>query len=204
MTGFDAIVLAGGRSSRLGGSPKALLVRAGRTLLKTTLDAVSGAATTVVVGALGPAEVARLSSSTTCCREYPPYGGPVAGIASGLSALPDDLGRDRERILVLGCDMPAVSAAVRPLLDAPAGLADRDALLAQPEGGGPQYLVGLYRRSALERAFAEQRPAGRSVRSLLAQLRWSTVAVPAGSCDDVDTWADAARLGWVERTSPTA
>ena len=121
MTGFDAIVLAGGRSSRLGGSPKALLVRAGRTLL-----------------------------------------------------------------------------------DAPAGLADRDALLAQPEGGGPQYLVGLYRRSALERAFAEQRPAGRSVRSLLAQLRWSTVAVPAGSCDDVDTRADAVRLGWVERTSPTA
>ncbi|MFD1214070.1 molybdenum cofactor guanylyltransferase, partial [Arthrobacter sp. GCM10027362] len=46
----DAVVLAGGRSSRLGGVPKALLEFEGRTLLRRTLDALSGARRIAVVG----------------------------------------------------------------------------------------------------------------------------------------------------------
>lgn len=189
---FDAIVLAGGRSSRLGGTPKALLARSGQTLLERTVDAASGAAMIAVVGALDPGEIARLPATAVCCREYPPFGGPVAGMAAGLAAL----ATARERVLVLGCDMPEVGAAVRVLVGAPAGLGDGDALIAQPEGRGPEQLAGLYRRSSLEDAFRLRPPADRSVRSVLAQLRWSTVAVPAGACDDIDTWEDAGRLGW--------
>ncbi|MCC5783938.1 molybdopterin-guanine dinucleotide biosynthesis protein A, partial [Kocuria sp. CCUG 69068] len=52
---FHAVVLAGGRSARLGGRPKAGLRRAGRTLLELTLDAVREAAGVVVVGPADPA-----------------------------------------------------------------------------------------------------------------------------------------------------
>ena len=53
---FDTVVVAGGRSSRLGGTPKALLPVAGSTLLTRTVDAVLPLGTVVVVGpALVPA-----------------------------------------------------------------------------------------------------------------------------------------------------
>uniref|UniRef100_UPI0039EF6021 molybdenum cofactor guanylyltransferase n=1 Tax=Sinomonas sp. G460-2 TaxID=3393464 RepID=UPI0039EF6021 len=47
---FDAIVLAGGRSSRLGGYPKPRLVYEGVTLLDRALGAVSAARRVAVVG----------------------------------------------------------------------------------------------------------------------------------------------------------
>ncbi|GGF10823.1 molybdenum cofactor guanylyltransferase [Subtercola lobariae] len=86
----DAIVLAGGRSSRLGGVAKAGLVFEGRTLLQRTLDAVPDARRTIVVGdtalraQLGNAAPAR---SITFVREDPPFAGPAAAVAAGLDAL---------------------------------------------------------------------------------------------------------------------
>jgi molybdopterin-guanine dinucleotide biosynthesis protein A len=47
---FDAVILAGGRSSRLGGVPKQQLTYDGATLLQRALDAAGGAAAAVVVG----------------------------------------------------------------------------------------------------------------------------------------------------------
>ncbi|MGO4494169.1 molybdenum cofactor guanylyltransferase, partial [Arthrobacter sp. 2YAF22_2] len=47
---YDAVILAGGRSSRLGGVPKAQLRVDGATLLERSLQAASGARRTVVVG----------------------------------------------------------------------------------------------------------------------------------------------------------
>lgn len=46
---FDAVVLAGGRSSRLGGRSKALLQLDGSTLLRRTLEAVRGSRRIAVV-----------------------------------------------------------------------------------------------------------------------------------------------------------
>ncbi|MBD8537305.1 molybdenum cofactor guanylyltransferase, partial [Plantibacter sp. CFBP 13570] len=48
----DAIILAGGRSSRLGGVAKASLLRDGRTLLQLAIDAARAAGGRVVV--VGP------------------------------------------------------------------------------------------------------------------------------------------------------
>ena len=47
---FDAIILAGGRSSRLGGVPKSGLIYDGATLLERSLSAAGAAVRTVVVG----------------------------------------------------------------------------------------------------------------------------------------------------------
>jgi GTP:adenosylcobinamide-phosphate guanylyltransferase len=47
---YVAIVLAGGRGTRLGGRDKAAVEVAGRSLLERALSAVAGAATVVVFG----------------------------------------------------------------------------------------------------------------------------------------------------------
>ncbi|WP_233265353.1 molybdenum cofactor guanylyltransferase [Leifsonia sp. AG29] len=187
---FDAIVLAGGRSSRLGGTPKAELTREGQTLLTRALVAAAGARRLAIVGETGREA---LPADAVLCREFPAFGGPVAGIAAGLAALSGGA----DRVLVLGCDMPGVGEAAGPLLlAAETGPTTADALIAHPDGDQPQPLAALYRREALEAVLADGSAAGRSMRSVLAQLRWEPVLVPAGSCDDVDTWEDAARLGW--------
>ncbi|HWK93390.1 MAG TPA: gephyrin-like molybdotransferase Glp [Luteimicrobium sp.] len=192
---FDAVVLAGGRAERLG-VPKPGVTLAGRTLLDHALAATAAARQTVVVG---PPELSR--PGITVVREDPPFGGPVAGLAAGLAALPRPEPGDSEvPVLVLACDVPRAHAAV-PLLLAAAYGPEADA----PDGaylvrdGRPQWLVGVYAREALDGALAELASgadglAGASVRALVAGLRCAEVPDPGALSDDVDTWDDAARL----------
>ena len=182
---FDAVVLAGGRSSRLGGTAKATLEIDGRSLLDLTLDAVTDARCTVVVGDVSA------PPGTLVTREFPAFGGPAAGIAAGLEVL--DSGADLT--LVLACDMPRVGEVVAALLAAGAGIAVDD--------GREQYLAGLYPSVALRRSVSSRPGAapvdGRSVRSLLATIEATLplprVPVPAGSTHDIDTWTDAELFG---------
>ncbi|MGC5165596.1 gephyrin-like molybdotransferase Glp [Luteimicrobium sp. DT211] len=192
---FDAVVLAGGRAERLG-VPKPGVTLAGRTLLDHALAATRAARRTVVVG---PPELAR--PGVAVVREDPPFGGPVAGLAAGLAALPrPEPGVSEMPVLVVACDVPRAADAV-PLLLAAAYGPEADA----PDGaylvrdGRPQWLVGVYAREALDRALADLSAggdglAGASVRALVAGLRCAEVADPDALSDDVDTWDDAARL----------
>lgn len=77
-----AIVLAGGRGSRLGGTDKAAIDIDGQMLIDHVLAAV---AECVPIVAVGPPNLAR--SGVTVVREDPPFSGPVAGIAAALDAL---------------------------------------------------------------------------------------------------------------------
>ncbi len=186
-TAFDALVLAGGRAARLG-TPKPGLVVAGRPLLEHALAATSGARRTVVVG---PEELAA-PGRYTLTREDPPFGGPVAGIAAGLAALPDDDGAPW--VLVLACDVPRAAEAVPALLAAARALPDDPPVHAvhAVRDGREQWLVGLYRRAAVEGALAALPAAhGASVRRLLAGLPAVVVPDEDGATDDVDTWEDA-------------
>ncbi|MHA7222511.1 molybdenum cofactor guanylyltransferase [Arthrobacter sp. RHLT1-20] len=209
---FDAVILAGGRSSRLGGVPKAGLVYHGATLLARALQAARDAGTVVVVGP----DPGTLPRGVLSCREDPPFAGPAAAIAAGLSALQlHHAGSGSGGVaappltLVLACDMPRVDAALRVLFEA-AGTTRRSgpsAPEAEPQGDGVmaladgrrQPLVGLYGTTALQRCVDE---AGRrgvltnaSVFALLASLDVREVTVPSGATDDVDTWDDASALG---------
>ncbi|WP_087872195.1 molybdenum cofactor guanylyltransferase [Arthrobacter globiformis] len=189
---FDAIILAGGRSSRLGGSPKSALMFDGATLLERSLAAAAGARHTVVVG---PA-VAGLPPGVLTSREDPPFAGPAAAIAAGLAALRG--AGPADKVLVLACDMPGVGAAVRALREALPG-SGADGVMAASADGRLQPLVGFYGTAVLERAVQEAAARNAlvhgSVFALLASLDVQAVAVPAGSTDDVDTWDDAAALG---------
>lgn len=207
---FDALILAGGRSSRLGGVPKQGLVFHGATLLQRSLAASAGATRTVVIGPPpGP-----LPDGVMTCRESPEFSGPASAVAAGLAALSHE-GTSRTLTLVLACDMPLVSAAVQVLT---ARMAETTASGAGCDGAGPtggrftgdgvmacaddgraQPLAGLYRTTALAKAVhelaASQKLINASMRSLLASLDVQLVTVPKGSTADVDTWDDAVALG---------
>lgn len=187
-TPFDAVVLAGGEGRRLGGVSKAEVLVGDRMLLDHALAATAGARHVVVVG---PDRLARPGVVTVL--EDPPLGGPVAGVAAGLGALPGD----DVPVLVLACDVPlAVRSvpALRSALDRSPG-ADGACLV---EDGRRQTLVALYRGAALRRAVARVASGGGvhgcSVRRLVADLDLVEVVTEGDEALDADTWEAVARL----------
>ncbi|MFB2586191.1 molybdenum cofactor guanylyltransferase [Herbiconiux liukaitaii] len=222
---LDAIVLAGGRSTRLGGSPKALLQVDGRRLVDIAVDAAreAGARRIVVVGPpvdLPPPASPLSTSAMGTVREDPPFGGPAAGIGAGLAALdpPDtDLGDSRyadadadadtggRAVLVLACDVPAAGGAVGPVLVEAERIAATRArgwcAAAVDPSGARQLLLAVYDAGLLSECVAAHRVAGTlsglAVRILVAPFAVTEVIVPPGSTADVDTWTDAEALGAV-------
>jgi molybdopterin-guanine dinucleotide biosynthesis protein A len=197
----SAVVLAGGRSSRLGGTPKAGLHYRGRTLLDTAVSAVRSAGVEAVA-VVGPPEVASLlaaDAGVLLTREEPPFGGPVAGISAGIQVLPHREGFTA----VLACDMPAADVLMQQLQAAAQvpWSARVDGFMAV-DGGTVQPLAALYRTSALRSALSRARSEGRlenaSVFSLIASLDMVRVEVPPGCTADVDDWAAARTIGITE------
>lgn len=199
---FDAIILAGGRSSRLGGVDKASLMFDGGTLLTRTLAAVEGAGAVVVVG---PFSAGGLPEGVRSAREDPPFSGPASAIAAGVDAL---TGSTAEYIAVLACDMPYARTAMQYLLTAAASLArtgkgtaasGADGVMAQDDMGKLQPLAALYKRAALTEAVRQRREGdgvtGMSVFRLVASLQVVPVTVAAPATRDVDTWDDARTFG---------
>ncbi|MGA4669971.1 NTP transferase domain-containing protein [Propionibacteriaceae bacterium Y1923] len=183
---FDAIVLAGGKGSRLGGVDKAALKVGGVRLLDRVLEAAAGARTTVVVGPVdAPAGV-------LVTREDPPGTGPAAGIAAGLAVV----GEHAEWTLLLACDLPGAPLAVHQLLALVVeGSAEADAYCLARESGQPEWLFGIYRTSALLAAVeAYGDPRDRSVRGMVGPLN-PVVVEPElpNAAHDLDTWSDHAR-----------
>ena len=205
---FDAIILAGGRSSRLGGVPKSGLIYDGATLLERSLRAAGAAGRTVVVGP----DPGDLPGGVLTCREDPLFAGPAAAIAAGLAAMAADHASRHEAAppapftLILACDMPRSAEAVRALAES---LAEFVAVAPERHGGSgvmavsadgrKQPLAGFYSTAALQRCVADAAGRGSlenaSVFALLARLDVREVRVPPGSTDDVDTWDDASALG---------
>lgn len=196
------MILAGGKSSRLGGVPKAKLTYDGATLLERALAAASGAGRVVVVGP----DPGTLPDAAMTAREDPPFAGPAAAIEAGLMALENHARQGLSAkeisapwVLVMACDMPFAGAAVPVLIRELAGHEESEGAMALSADGKRQPLLGIYRTAALQRevlAAAEQGGlANAAVFRLLARLDLLAVPVPAGSTDDVDTWDDAAALG---------
>ncbi|MGX1767127.1 NTP transferase domain-containing protein [Dietzia sp. NPDC055343] len=183
-----AIILTGGRGSRLGGVDKARLPVAGRPMVETVLGAaraVAGPAITV-----GPGGDA---------REDPPHSGPVAGIAAGLACLPDGV----DVVVVVACDLPELDAGtLRALVDA-VRTSGAAAALGVDAAGHEQYLLAAWDRRALAARLARLEAtvgtAGRAVRALYDDddtVATGFVHVPVGAqALDVDTWADLAGRG---------
>jgi molybdopterin-guanine dinucleotide biosynthesis protein A len=189
---IDGVVLAGGRSSRLGSVPKANLVFEQQSLLTHAIQAASITRRTVVVG---PVDALSLPGDILVTRESPPFGGPPPAVAAGLSALAASSAEPSDCILVLACDMPRVAAAATALLAQLPLDEGADGLIAVDHRQKLQPLAAVYRTERLAAAVDAAAVDSLPMFRLIAGLNLTPVTVPAGSTDDIDTWVDAARFG---------
>lgn len=179
--GLAAVILAGGRARRLGGVDKVALTVDGRTLLDRSLDAVADADPVVIVGPRRDVAVA-----VTWTREEPPGAGPLAALAAGLAALPEDLGTGH-RVAVLAGDLlgvrPDTVTRLRAALDERPGAGG--ALLVD-DAGFRQWMHGVWRLGALREQVSAASP-GAPLREVLGRLPLVEVAARGGEAADVDT-----------------
>lgn len=181
-----AIILAGGRSSRLG-QPKELLKADGRTLLQRTVDACHDCDPVVVVGP----DHHDLPNSVIQVREEPAYGGPVAAIAAGVRHI-----GAAEDVIVLACDMPRVGDVARRLLNARTSTDDgvhASALMVR-DRDRLQPLATLWNAGILEHEIDRAHVVDRSMRSLMEFVDVTVVDVPDGLTHDIDEPSDLAAL----------
>ncbi len=207
----DVIVLAGGRARRLGGVDKASMRVGARTLLGYIMDQLGPQRAIAVVG---PQKLASLEHGAlfgddfahrVLTREVPDFGGPAAGIASGVAAL----GNRRVRgnfTAILPVDAPWAPAALPELLAALTSeehgpeIHGPELAVAVDAGGREQWLTCVARSDALARRVeAAGELDGTSALKLLAPLktRFVTMTQPAKAqlVLDIDTPEDARRLG---------
>jgi molybdopterin-guanine dinucleotide biosynthesis protein A len=174
MVRWDAIVLAGGRGSRLGGVDKGALVIGGSSLLERTIHAVRGADRVMVVGDVE-------APDAIVVQETPRHGGPAAAVGAGLAEV------TAPYVLLLGCDQPFVADAIDTLVDAATG----DGVVAVDANGRRQHLMSVVRVESLRGSAAALGDLhGQSLRALLGPLDLREIAVPARSALDIDTWDD--------------
>ena len=175
---FDAVVLSGGRGTRLGGVDKGDLEIGGKRLFDRVLDALVAARRIVAVGP--PRETVTEMLWTS---EEPAGGRPVADLAAGLTLV------DEAVVVVMAVDMPFVTESVVARLVAAAGKGE-GAILAN---GGDQYLCGAYAAEALRARLRRLKVIrGASMRRLLEGLSLERVRDPAASWD-CDTWEQVER-----------
>lgn len=210
---LGAILLAGGRASRMGGVAKPLLEIAGRSMLQRAIDAclAMGCAPVTVVGpepgeattALAPPDDAittldpaplpsPLPRAVRWTREDPPFSGPAAAVVAALATW--DLAPDWT--FVLACDLPRVDAAVQQLSNDMLLLpSDTDGVCLADPSSRPQWLIGVYRTVALQRTAAALNDSGRnaSMHALLDDLAIAVVEASADVTGDIDTWEDFER-----------
>jgi molybdopterin-guanine dinucleotide biosynthesis protein A len=185
-------LLAGGRSSRMGGAPKGLLRLDGRPLLDRTLELFAGifGESLLVVGdpqAYAGTSVRRVADEQSGL-------GPAAGLQAALKGAPTPW------VFTAGCDMPFLSVAGIGLL---AGRRAGAVAVVPRWDGHLQPLHALWAREALpavERAMAGgERSLRRLAEAVGARVveaeAWGAVDPEGRAFLDADTPEEAARLG---------
>lgn len=177
---FAAVILAGGRGSRLGGIAKPLIDVGGRRMLQVALDAAAGAEQVVVVGDVP------VPSGVLRTIEDPPHSGPAAALAAGVRTLTGAA----PWILVLASDLPGADRAVPALLETAAHDESSDGVCYHDAEHRPQWLLAVYRVAPLREAIDSQPTTGLSLHRLVAPLELTTIPGDAAAIRDCDTWED--------------
>ena len=182
---YDAIVVAGGAASRLGGADKAAVEVDGVTLLDRAVGAARHAERTVVVGPRRPTQ-----RPVIWTQEDPPGGGPVAAIAAGIKQVREFW------CLVLAADLPWIGPAVPLLLTS----ASEHDVAVLTRNGRRNYLAAAWRTDALRAALDRlEQVASASMRQLIAGVSLADVPDERGWGLDCDTWDDIEQARAKER-----
>ncbi|HEU5319604.1 MAG TPA: molybdenum cofactor guanylyltransferase, partial [Methylomirabilota bacterium] len=143
------VIQAGGRSTRMGGEPKALLPLGGRRIIERVVDAVAPAVSDLLVVTNTP-EVYGFLGLPMVADVYPDHGS-LGGIFSGLRAAAGDVA------FTVACDMPFLHRDVVALVVARAGEGD---VVVPRVGDQLQTLHAAYAKACLPHIEARLR-AGR-------------------------------------------
>jgi len=180
-----AIILAGGRATRMGGVDKPAIVVGGRRMLDAALGAVDGCDRIAVVGPHRDELPARIVQT----QESPAGAGPVAALAAGLAALD---GSTDGLVVVLAADLPTLdSRTVSQLVATLVEHAEVEAAFAVDESGHVQFLLSVWRRRALTDRLDAL--AGRENQPMKALMPDRHVTVAVTGVADCDTPADIER-----------
>ena len=97
---ISAIILCGGKASRMAGEDKGLVVYRRKPLVQHVIERITPQVDDIVISANRNLDLYRDFSSRVISDTHDGYAGPLAGIASCLSYCKHD------RVLVVACDMP--------------------------------------------------------------------------------------------------
>lgn len=185
MTDWTAVILTGGRGSRLGHADKAEVRVDGSTLLDRVLAGTPG---DLPVVAVGPR--AATTRAVKFTLEEPRFGGPVAAIAAALADVHTTL------VTVVAVDMPDAPPVAAECALRLAGLDAVDAVIPVDGTQRRQPLSAAYRADALRAVIDDLGEVeGRSMRELMAGLRvveWHLDPAEAPLVADIDTPEDLA------------
>ena len=184
---LTALLVSGGKATRLGGLTKTALTVDGVPLIKRALTAVRGVSPHCPAVVVGDTEGLDDLGHVTHLREDPPFSGPAAAIATGVAHV------TTEFVAVLAADLPRIDAhTIRVLVDA-AG--EPDCAVAVDPAGRAQYLTAVWRTRALTEVVSTAEVAHRPARTLYDRCEWIPVHLEQATTADIDTFADAQRFG---------
>lgn len=180
---IGAIILAGGRSSRMG-ADKAQAKVDGVRLVDALVSSLPQDVDYVVVS---PFEL-----GVPTVSEDPPFGGPVAGIAAGREAL------DHDYIAVLSVDAPASAGFVARLAEALES-SQSECAVVEASDGYLQPLCAMWQAQGLDNALSSLGDVrDKSAKSLIRAARSTVVIKGDGQEQDYDTPEELRTLGEVE------
>lgn len=189
---LTALVVSGGKATRLGGITKTALTVDGVPLIKRALTAVRDVSPHCPAVVVGDTEGLDDLGHVTHLREDPPFSGPAAAIAAGVEHV------TTEFVVVLAADLPRIDAhTVRALVDAvgESDCAVPDCAVAVDPAGRAQYLTAVWRTRALAEVVSAAEVAHRPARTLYDRCTWVPVHLEQATTADIDTFADAQRYG---------
>lgn len=152
---FPVIVLAGGRSQRMG-ADKTLVTLGGEPMLARVVRQLRPIASSMIIVAAANQQLPPLPNSTTVLRDRIPEAGPLHGLIVGLEHVRVAMA-DQSHVLVTSTDLPFLTAIIAEQLvrhatsQSSAALVLRHAGILQPLPG--VYRVGLL--DDLEQAFVD-------------------------------------------------
>jgi molybdenum cofactor guanylyltransferase len=136
---ITAVVLAGGRATRMGGTDKGLVELAGRTMIEHVLEVIEPQVDAVIINANRNLERYGALGWPVVPDEDAGFLGPLAGLAAGMRAARTPL------LLIVPCDSPLLAADLAARLYS--ALAEDGAEIAVPfDGERLQPVFALVRR----------------------------------------------------------
>jgi molybdopterin-guanine dinucleotide biosynthesis protein A len=132
------VILAGGRSSRMGGGDKCLLPLDGKPMLAHILERVAPQASTILINSNSPPDLFAAFGWPVLPDILPGFQGPLAGLLTGMTWAAQ---AGATRLLSVACDTPFLPPDLSQRLGA--DLAGRDIAIARDEAGSHP-VIGLW------------------------------------------------------------